>query len=432
MSSAELGMMMPHAGGDYVFLRRMYGLPWGFLYGYLSFFISFSGAIAVAATGVVQFQISALLGYWIDFDHNLISFELQALNMGLFETGVWHYAFKIQHLFAIGLVLLLTTLNYFGIKASSVIQSTITIIPIAFFAIAGLIIVILALLGSGETSYLLYQNFEKASTGSTDITTFARALLPVFFTYTGWNAALYLAEDVKRPHRVLPISMIVSLLIVSSMYLLFNLVLLASNPFEELSGANYNFIDANKRAWGILIGDWAGDFLNVVIVLLILAGLNTTILAGSRMYLAMARDGIFPAQAAKLHSRHNTPYISLWAQAGITCLIIFVFLDFDKILSVTTMTMIFLSMLTISTVFILRRHTSEEYTTIREANKKLFRVLGYPWMPLLYIGLSLFILFGAIFGSDVGAGQAIIGGALIAIGYIVYVIFGYVKRRSRK
>lgn len=429
MSSAELGIMMPHAGGDYVFLRKLYGLPWGFLYGYLSFFISFSGTIAVAATGIVQYQISALLGSYIPFGYELLAFNIPEVSLGLITVEPYEYSLQLKHLVAMGIVVMLTALNHFGIKGSSKIQIIITIIPISFFAIAGLIIVIMSFMGSGETSVMLHANLDQASqiTTKSSLTSLSMALLPVFYTYTGWNAALYLAEDVKRPHRTLPISMIISILVVSVMYVLFNLVLLATNPFSELSGDSYNFVAANSRAWGILIGDWAGDFLNIVIVLLILAGVNTTILAGSRMYLAMARDGIFPVQASRLHHKHNTPWISLWAQCAITCLIIFVFLDFNRILNITTLTMIFLSMLTISTVFVMRRQNTKEFHVVRNRNKKIFRVLGYPFMPILYIGLSLFILIGTIFGSEVRMGQAISGGILILAGFAIYFIFGFIR-----
>ena len=427
MSSAELGIMMPHAGGDYVFLRKTYGLPWGFLYGYLSLIFTYTGSIAVMAVGIVHYQGQTILGdYGGSLQIPLLVFDIGPWSLfGLLNFEIFHYALKVEHFVACGLVLILTGLNIRGLSSSLALQKVVTVAPVIFLVLAGAFILLHGLFFDDQVWNTLQTNLSfHGSTGMPGPGVFAAAMIPVFFTYTGWNVTLYLAEDIKDPQRVIPLSMILGLGAVALVYFLFCMVLLATIPFQDMLGPNPG--DISSRALGALFGPEARTLMGFVIAFLILGTLNTTILAGSRVYLAMARDGIFFSQAKRLHPKFGTPSWSLWAQGLWACGLILIFLDFDTILSLTTLMMVFLSMMTISSVFVLRfRHGKDHEIARMDQASPLIRALGYPYFPAFYVLATGAILVGTVMYKENGSDQALLGLVVSLIGFVVY----YVWRR---
>ena len=199
MSSASLGVLMPRAGGDYVFLRSAYGESWGFMYGYLSFVLSFTGSIATLAVGIVHYQGRTIveglprvfpgLFAWAKTDPNALNSVLQT---PLVSIPSLSYSFQLEHLIAIGLVLGFTWINHFGTRKSLNIQRVITMAPIFLLVAAGGVIVYKTMFGIEGADAVLTKNFAGrsflADMPAPEI--MAMALIPVFFTYCGWNAAL--------------------------------------------------------------------------------------------------------------------------------------------------------------------------------------------------------------------------------------------------
>lgn len=409
MSSAELGITMPHAGGDYVFLRKTYGLPWGFMYGYLSFLFSFTGSIAVFATGVVQYQFQSLLGSGVTAE--------------IFSIPGIDYTLYAHQIIAIFIIFFLTFLNYRGISQSLRIQKVITYIPLFILALSSVLIVIKAFFFNSTETTILSQNL---SLGSPDISislfsTIAPAMIPVFFTYTGWNITLYLAEDMKEPHKVIPKSMLIGISVVSAVYFFICLSLLSTIPFAELAGKQPG--DVVNKAMSSLLGDEAGKVLAGLIILLILGSINTTILAGSRIYMAMARDKIFLESAAKLHPKYDTPAIGLWAQAGWAMILILIFKDIDSILQLTTLVILFLSFLTISSVFILRKKLGKNHEIHSYKNTRMYKSLGYPYFPAFYLLTVILIIIGTLVFAGSGIKQSVFALSTIVLGFFIFKIW---------
>lgn len=412
MSSAELGILMPHAGGDYVFLRKTYGVSWGFLYGYLSFIFSYTGSIATMAVAVAFFQGATLFGE-----------GMHAVAVSFTVLG-YLYELRVDHLAACGLILAITAVNHAGIGKSILLQRVATALPLLFLVGAGGVILFQTLSGAGGAQLTANLSFDSGR--SVSWFACAAALVPIFFAFTGWNVTLYLAEDIKEPERNIPLSMIASLGFVTLVYMLFCLTLLATIPFETLMSEFPK--DVSALAVQALLGATAAPVMAAVIALFIISSLNTTILAGSRLYLAMARDGIFFAGAGKIGPRTGAPYVSLWLQALWACALILIFREFDRILAVTTVIMLFLSAVTISSVFVLRRRLGGEHGALQMKSRLLSRALGYPFLPAFYIVSIVIILAGTILSDESGWIKALAAAAVTAAGFGVYFVWSRLRR----
>ena len=431
MSSAELGIMMPHAGGDYVFLRKTYGLPWGFLYGYLSLIFTYTGSIAVMAVGIVHYQGPTIFGGLKDvLAASVLAFDVGPFSiLGLYDFQLHHYQLNVEHLVACVIILLLTGLNVRGLSSSLILQKIVTLAPVVLLVVAGGWILVMGILFDGAAWDTLSKNLSfHGSSGMPGPGVFAAAMIPVFFTYTGWNVTLYLAEDIKEPHRVIPLSMIFGLGAVALVYFLFCMVILATIPFQDLLGPNPG--DISARAMGAIFGQDAQFFVSCLIALLILGTLNTTILAGSRVYLAMARDGIFFSHAKNLHPVYGTPAWSLSVQGLWACGLVIIFRDFDTILNLTTLIMVFLSMMTISSVFVLRLRHGRDHEVARMDKTPLVRALGYPYFPAFYILATALILIGTVIYREDGRDQALLGIVVSLLGFVVYAIWQRTRRKA--
>ncbi|MCB1314807.1 MAG: amino acid permease [Leptospiraceae bacterium] len=430
MSSAELGIMMPHAGGDYVFLKKTYGLSTGFLYGYISLLFSYTGSIAAMATAVVHYQgqtiYQTLLPIATSQGWDFLLPDPAATVFAFEWGGEVAYSVQAEHLIAVGLVLLLTCLNYLGITRSIIFQKIATIAPASILIFIGFMVLLQTLFLDEASWDLLRQNMSYTSPTDIQFSGMATAMIGIFWTYAGWNVTLYLAEDIKNPERVIPISMIISLGLVTIVYILFCFVLLAKIPFTEMIQPDPG--DLTARAWGSLFGDWVGLVISLVIAFLIFGGLNTTILSGSRVYLAMARDGIFFNQARKLHPRFESPYWSLWVQGLVAVVLILVFQSFESLLKISTIFMLFLSLLTISCVFLLRYRMGQEHGLMHMKDRLLYRALGYPYFPAFYILCVVLILGGELLGA--GLTYAGTAAALVLFGYAMYYLWDYRRRKN--
>ncbi len=442
LSSAELGIMMPRAGGDYVFLRETYGLPWGFLYGYLSLTITYTGSIAAMAVGVAQYQGSTIAN-WLGCGHamdaagktclqnSLLSFDVPEIGAGtwLHFSGMT-YSFEVMHVVAIGIVLLLTYLNHIGITRSLLLQKAVTIAPVIFLFLAGVAIIIDGLFIDESVwktfsanlggEYSIPADIAQRIAEKPMIAQIGMAMIPVFFTYTGWNVTLYLAEDIKNPEKVIPKSMLIGIGFVGVVYMLFCMVLLATIPFGEIVAGEG---DLASRALSVVFGGLAGTIMTFVIAFLVLGTLNTTVLSGSRVYLAMARDGIFFRRARELHPRYETPTWSLWLQCLGACLLILIFLDFGTIVDLTTIMMMFLSIMTISSVFILRRRHRRDPVAVAKQEGGRVRALGYPYLPAFYVASVVLILVVNIFFDSGARLEALLGVVVALIGFAMYYLW---------
>ncbi|MGE3706793.1 MAG: APC family permease, partial [Vicinamibacterales bacterium] len=274
MAYAELAALRPRAGGEYVYLRAAYGPLAAFLTGWTSFVAGFSGAIAASAV-----VLTAYLGRFLPVAADatpLLTIPLPYVPLVVSR----------QAIVAIATIVLMAWVHRRGVGPGRVLGNTLAALKVSaltIFIAFGLSI------GAGSAS----QAFESA--GSVSPASWLLALIPVMFTYSGWNAASYLAEEIKDPGRNVPRALGLGTLAVVIIYLLLNLLYLFVLPVGELAKVSGSVLDVVADR---LLGVRAGDVMGIVSIISIAASLSAMTFAGPRAYYAMARDGLFFSGAA--------------------------------------------------------------------------------------------------------------------------------------
>jgi APA family basic amino acid/polyamine antiporter len=383
----ELGARLPRAGGDYQYLRAAFGPVPAFLTGWAAFVLTFSASAAAMTLAALAHLEHALplLG----------------------ELPVWG-------LRAVGILVVLafTAVNAAGARLGGRTTAVLTAIPLA-----GLLLLfgLGLLLGDAQVS-LPARPLEAPS--SSWVLALGAAMVPVFFTYSGWNAAAYVAGEVRDAGRNLPRALLLGTGAVTFLYLLVNLVILVVVPYEELTSAGQEgegvALTAGARAARILVGETGEVALSALIALAMLGSANVTLMAGARVYYAMARDGLGPSAFAGVN-RAGVPATALWA-GGLWASLLVLSGTFERLVSWSTLAMLLLSSLTVASLLVLRR---------RDPGGSPFRCPGYPLTPVLYMAASLGVAVSAAFYDP---RAALIGILLVAAGLPLYPLLA---RRGR-
>jgi APA family basic amino acid/polyamine antiporter len=383
---AELGAAFPHAGGEYVYLREACGPFWGFLCGWAAFLASTSGSIAVLAIALADYLealLPAALGgnsLWkITFDH-------------------WIYALSLNQVLGIGLVWLTSWVNYRGLHLGSFTQNILSVSKL--LAIGGLLVAGMSF-GNGS-----WQNFTPMFPDlmpQDGVSALGLALIPIVFTYTGWNAVAYIASEVRTPETTLPRSAMLGTIITIGVYLALNLLYLYAVPVGELKGV----VQVGDVVADALFGG-AGWIIAVLIAISIASALNVMVLTGGWIYFAMARDGVFFPRAADLHPRFRVPGYALLLQAVWTSILILSG-TFAQLLTYTTVVIVGFSIVTTVALFILRRQ--------KPTLQRPYHVWGYPWVPALYVIASGGIFLNALWEQPI---ECFFGWLLCLVGVPAY------------
>jgi APA family basic amino acid/polyamine antiporter len=236
---------------------------------------------------------------------------------------------------------------------------------------------------------------------------FAVALIFISFAYSGWNAAAYLGGEIKRPSRNIPLAMLVGTLIVTTLYLLLNMVYVYALAAGEMQGVLEVAAVAGNRLFGPGIGRW----LNGAIALGLLSVLSAMILAGPRVYYAMSRDGIFFTAFGRVSDVRHTPAPAIGLQAGIAIVMI-VSASYGKLLIYIGFTLSLFAMLTVIGMIRIRLRAADE--------RPLYRTWGYPLTPILFVAGNLWIIFFSIRSRPA---PALWGLVTIAAGLVMYLYF---------
>jgi APA family basic amino acid/polyamine antiporter len=369
LTLGELGTAMPDAGGDYIYLRETYGPLWGFLTGWVSFFVTFSGSIA--ALGI------ALVGYLSFFFPSLSLAPQQAIYARPI-TPDYTFSLSYGHLVAIAAVLWLSAINYCGVKIGSRFQDFLSLLKIGTML---LLVVFGFTIGRGA-----WMNFSATAPFSrtTDlIRACGLALIPILFAYNGWNAAIYIGGEIKRPARNLPLSLFLGTLISTAIYLLINLVYLYALPVDKMK----NVVRIGELAASSLFGPAAAGYIVIAIVVSMLGCMNAMILTGARIYYAMARDGLFFHRAARIHPRFGTPSSSLVLQAICSSLLV-ISGTLDQLYTYVAFAIVLFSAITGAAVFVLRKK--------RPGLKRPYKTWGYPVVPALFVLSCLWLMINTL------------------------------------
>ena len=380
MSYAELAALRPKAGGEYVYLREAFGPLAGFLTGWTSFVAGFTGAMAASAVFLI-----VTLDRFIPGVAN--GTPLLAIPIPLTSNAV---TFSIHTLAASAVIIVAALIHIRGVahgRMASNVLTTFKIVSLVVFIGFGLTA------GAGAPANLAQ------SVGPVTTTGFLFALIPVMFTYSGWNAASYMAEEIRDPGRNVPRSLLMGTVIVIAIYLLINILYLFVIPIGELAtlGGKSVLDVVGDR----LLGARAGDIMAIVAIVSLAAGINAWTFAGPRVYFAMARDNAFFKSAGRVHPTYKTPAASIIAQAAFAILLVLTG-SLDSIANYVGFAITLFAGTAVAAVFVLRK---------REPNAaRPFKAFGYPWTPAIFVLASLAIVVNAFYSDPkvTGLGMVVI------------------------
>jgi basic amino acid/polyamine antiporter, APA family len=356
---AELGMNIPRAGGEYAYLREAWGPGWGFLSGWISFFAGFSAPIAATALGFSEY-----LGHYFPA---LSAKSAPSAGMRWLHAGYAQWV-------SIWVIFLFAAINIAGLHWASKLQNVLTALKLGILAVF-----LIAAFAAGRGDWA---HFHLATTRSSPHglgAQFAVSLIFVMFAYSGWNAASYVAEEIKDPQRSLPLALGLGTGLVVLLYVALNVAFVYALPLEAMKGV----VAVGAAASDALFGGRVGDFFSAAMAGALLSSISAMSIVGPRVYYAMGRDGLFPAGAAEVHPRWGTPVKAIVYQA-ITSALMVLTGTFEALIYYIGFSLILFAALAVAGLLRLRKRP--EFRRLRVVN------WGYPAVPLLFVAVSLWML----------------------------------------
>ena len=394
LTYAELAAAMPEAGGEYVYLNAAYGPFWGYLYGWTQFWVAKSGSIATLAAGFYTYLTVFL------------PILAQPVLITPFMIGPNHTRFEIHYgqLVAIAVILMLAGVNYVGVRVGGNLQILVTGIKLTLiFAV----IAVGIFSGKGDFSH-----FAQHIPSAGGMVGFFAAMVSALWAYDGWNNVSMVSSEIRDPSRNLPRALILGTLAVITTYLLINVAYFYVLTPVEVAGSQR--LAANMMDH--LYGSTAAAAVSVAVMISIFAALNGSILTGSRVPYAMARDGLFFKTAAKVHPKFLTPgnsviLLCLWSS------VVVLSGWFDDLYNFVIFGSWILYLMTAVSVFVLRRK--------RPDLVRPYRTVGYPIVPVLFVAMACFLL---VYTFNARPRESGMGLFLMGLGVPMYY---YWKRRAR-
>jgi len=386
LSYGELGAAMPGAGGEYLFLSKLYHPVFGFLSGWVSFIVGFSAPIAASALGFSEYFTRAVpgLSVWIQ-------------NTGLMDPDL------TKKVLAVSVILIFTFIHYRGIKYGARIQNALTLLKI-------LLIVILLTAGfsSGRGDFSNFGQGGSIPAGLAGWKTIGLSLMWIMFAYSGWNASTYLGAEIRNPARNLPGSLIYGTAIVMILYLGLNVLYVYGINPDKMKGV----ISVGGLAMGSLFGKPAEVLFSILISFALFSSLSAFIIIGPRVYYSMAKDGLFFRSAAKIHRKFQVPSNSILFQ----CLISIVLVlsgTFEQVLTYMGFALGIFPLLAVFGVWRLRKN-----------NPLAVRIKGFPVAQIIYLTAGVLMLFLSFLERPIESSIALL---TVFVGIPFYFIF---KRKS--
>ena len=359
---SELAINHPTSGGEYVYLTRAYGPVWGFLSGWVSFFAGFSAPIAAAALAFAGYI--AFIFPWIGEESSTLGWNIGGISWQLGAT----------QMLAAGLVLTLTLLNCARVVLVARVQNvltTIKVLIIAAFVLLGLL--------AGQGSWDHFSAVATRTSTSPLLEQFAVSLFWVMFGYSGWNAATYVAEEIREPRRTLPRALIFGTVAVALLYLALNVVFIFGTPLETMKGV----VAVGALAASALFGSQVAALFGALMAVAIVSTVNAMITIGPRVYYAMAKDGAFLNLAARLNARTRVPVTAVICQG--VCAMLMTFTSFPQLVIYIGFSLTFFTVLAVSSLIVFRR---------RPGWQRLPAVsFAFPLVPAAYVLVGVWMIY---------------------------------------
>ncbi|MEW5975933.1 MAG: amino acid permease [Acidobacteriota bacterium] len=381
LSYGELSAAMPQAGGQYIFLKEAYGRLWGFLYGWTLFLVIQSGTIAAVAVAFARY---------LDVFIPLSAVLLRA------EFGAVSFSIDLKQVVAVGVILLLSLVNCFGIRTGARVQNTFTVLKV--FALIALIMLGLSFTGGSLSHFLPFwpdqaslrqslgdfrQSFRPLVEADSLAMNFALlvgvAMIGALFSSDAWNNLTFTAGEVKNPQKTLPRALFLGTFSVTVLYLLANVAYVHVLPLDQI--ATTDKIGATVA--NAIFGREGNAIISAAILVSTFGCLNGLILSGPRVYYAMAKDRLFFGGLSRLNAKYHTPVRSLAAQA-LWASILTLSGTYNQLLTYVISAALVFYILTVLGVPILRR--------TRPDLPRPYRAIAYPWLPILYVMMAAVVL----------------------------------------
>ena len=379
LTFAELGARRPEAGGGYIYLTDTFGRLPAFLYGWTFLFIINSGGIAAVSVTFARYTSDL--------------FSLPA-----------SYVKPL----AVGLLLILSFVNYLGVRSGSITQNIFTVLKLAALTV----LIIAGVLFAGAVSHATAQA-APAIEGIGVIRALGYALIPVLFAYGGWQFQNNIASEIVDPERTIPRAMTLGMCGVVAVYILANVAYLRVLGPDGLAASNAPAA-ATLRA---VIGPVGGALMAAGIMVSTIGFVNSGILSAPRMLQAMAADGLFFTFASRLHPRYRTPAGGIALQA-ILAIALVLSGTYGQLLDYVVFGDWIFFGLIVATVFVYRRRDSAD-------TNRVYRAPGYPLLPALFVIVAAFVVASSIWSNP---RNAMLGVILIAAGVPAYLFWN--RQRS--
>jgi len=389
LTYAELGAMKPQAGGEYVYVRDAYGPLPGFLYAWTWFLIAKPASIATITTGLVR--ILGTFSVFTFFSHDIIG---------------WPFAITYGQIVAIAATVLISLLNYVGVKKAGEFQLLFTVLKVAI--IFGIVLIGFSY-SAGSWSHFM-GNYSAAQGG---ITGFMAALVAALWAYDGWNDLNMVSEEIRQPERNIPIALIVGVATVGALYMLVNAAVQYVLPADAIAASPRPASDAIGLVWGHA----GASVVSAAMAVSMLVTLNGTTMSGARVPFAVARDRYFFSALAEVHPRFHTPSAAIVVQAVLSIILLLVGGNFRQFFSLAIFAEWLFYMIAGSTIFVFRRR--EPYAP------RPYRVWGYPVVPSLLVLASALLLYYTFTDN---LRNSALGCLVILAG--VPVFYGFARRRQ--
>lgn len=377
MTYAELGAMLPYAGGEYVYLRGAYGDTTAFLYMWTWFAVAKPGSIAASAVGLARTLEVFPAFHWLSNSVAGMPIPLRG-----------------SQIFAIAVTWLITGLNYLGIKKAGDFQFVFTVLKVILILI---VVGFCFFSASGSLS-----NFSTTLPGAAGgFNGFMLALIATLWAYDGWNDLSMVSGEVRRPERNLPFALIGGLIVVGVLFMATNAGIQYILPAAKIAASGQPAVSALV----VVAGNRGAQLVAAAMGLSILVSLNGTTMSGARIPFAAARDGMFFRCFARVHPRFHSPSISLVVQ-GLLATILLCFLGrFQQLFELAVFAEWLFYMLAASTIFLYRRKSPLQ--------PRPYKVWGYPWLPAVFVLCAAVVLVASYVGNLKGS---LIGTGLILSG----------------
>jgi len=382
LSYGELGAAMPGAGGEYLFLSKLFHPLFGFLSGWVSFVVGFSAPIAASAMGFSEYFLRAVpvLPEWLS-------------GVGIMNEKV------TGKLISISVILIFTFIHYRGIKTGARVQNVLTVLKVLLI----LVLIFAGLTsGKGDTANFTRESFAKQ--GFAGWKTIGLSLMWIMFAYSGWNASTYIGAEIKNPSKILPRSLIYGTGIVMLLYLALNfLYVYGINP-GEMKGV----ISVGGLAMGNLFGKSAEVLFSLLIAFALFSSLSAFIIIGPRVYYSMAKDGLFFKSVAKIHPKFQVPANSILLQCLIAVILVLSG-SFEQVLTYMGFALGIFPVMTVIGVWKLRRN-----------EPGALRLKGFPVTQIIYAGAGMLILILSFLERPLESSIALL---TVLVGIPAYLVF---------